>query len=326
MFLVLWSYVLVTMILTDSKISKPRLSNLPAAFSLSLGKVAGFVLAVIIVALFMHPLQFGMTQLLEGYWGTRRVPLALSVIRTNVYRRRARYLNELADKHESEIMRTAGHEGKDQQDLTKQEKAKLDALLRSRPGDAVIGHVIERAEAQRKRAEFPNRADLIMPTRLGNALRSFEREAGQQYGINAIPTAPHLSLVAQPEHAQYAEDSRQQMDTAIRLCVVSIIATVETVALLLTEGPWLFLALVPYGLAYLAYRGAVSAARGYGTAIQTVIDLNRFALYDSLNVRRPGSLREEQKLNETLMDVLEGDRDAPLRYKLEPEAYPERER
>lgn len=319
--LVLWTYALVQ---SHSATGRPQLAELGDAFSPSIAKGAGLVLAVILVALFMHPLQFGMTQLFEGYWGPRRLPLILSAVRSNFYRRRIRWLERLTDEHERAILAGAGINPQDPNELSDDERVRLSLTLQTRPGDPIMLDVIGRAEAIRKRAEFPERDDRIMPTRLGNALRRLEDAAGTQYGIDAITTAPHFALVAKPEHARYSEDSQQLMDTSLRLCVVSLIATIETILMLLTDGPWLFLALVPYSLAYLAYRGCVSAARGHGTAIATVIDLNRFALYDSLNVRRPGSLREERELNQTLMAVLQGT-PVNLRYKLEPERSSMRE-
>jgi hypothetical protein len=66
--------------------------------------------------------------------------------------------------------------------------------------------------------------------RLGNALRSVEDTAGKQYGLDAILTAQHVALVAAERHVKYLHDSRQQMDTSVRLCIVSLLATALSVA------------------------------------------------------------------------------------------------
>jgi hypothetical protein len=297
---------------------RPHLANLREPFSPSLAKVGAFVLTVILVSLFMHPLQFGMTQLLEGYWGTWKLPITLSAIQVNRYRSYIRNLNSLTQEHQDAYLRAAGINADSDSDLSDEDQIILEAMLHGEEGDRLMRHVIGKEEAVRKLTQFPERARRVMPTRLGNALRRFEDMAGRPYKINGFATAPHFSLVAKPEHWRYVEDEQQQLDTTLRLCVVSIIATIESVAFLATDGQWLFLALVPYVLAYVSYRGSVAAARSYGRAVMTAIDLSRFALYDSLNVRRPASLEEERKLNETLMAVLQGKR-APLRYRLEPE-------
>jgi hypothetical protein len=53
---------------------------------------------------------------------------------------------------------------------------------------------------------------------------------------------------------------REQLDLAVRLCTLSLLAAIVAVVFLITDGAWLFVALVPYALAYAAYRGAVVAA------------------------------------------------------------------
>lgn len=88
--------------------------------------------------------------------------------------------------------------------------------------------------------------------------------------------------------------------------MVSAVATVETIACLLTDGWWLFLGLATYALTYLAYRASVAAADEYTTALRTLIDLNRFKFYESLHVRKPPTSREERRINARLMNLLRG--------------------
>ncbi|MFC6881968.1 MULTISPECIES: hypothetical protein [Actinomadura] len=40
--------------------------------------------------------------------------------------------------------------------------------------------------------------------------------------------------------------------------------------------------MIPYGLAYLSYRGAITTAQEFGKAVATIIDMNRFPLYSRL--------------------------------------------
>ena len=44
------------------------------------------------------------------------------------------------------------------------------------------------------------------------------------------------------------------------MTATSIVATFMAIAFLWHHGPWLLIALVPYGIAYLSYRGAVVVA------------------------------------------------------------------
>ena len=93
-----------------------------------------------------------------------------------------------------------------------------------------------------------------------------------------------------------------------RLCTVGLIATCLTVAFLFTHGVWLFWALVPYAVSYLAYCGAVSAAQSYGNLVSSVIDLDRFTLYRALGLDLPRDSVEERVNNNQLMQMLAGKR------------------
>jgi len=86
---VLWTYVLLA---SGAGSGPPDLNRLAPAFTISAEKVSGLVLATLFVGLFLHPLQFGMTRLLEGYWGVSSVALSLSAARINHHRAKARDL------------------------------------------------------------------------------------------------------------------------------------------------------------------------------------------------------------------------------------------
>src|SRR5262249_44176912 len=145
-----------------------------------------------------------------------------------------------------------------------------------------------------KRREY----DDIMPTRLGNALRKYERQAGAPYGLDAVSVIQHIFFVAPAERVGYIDDQRQLMDLSVRMTATSIIAALVAVTALWRHGPWLLLALVPYGVAYLSYRGAVVVAHEYGAAVAAMIDLDRFTLYDSLRLPRPKDTNAERLMNE----------------------------
>ena len=85
------------------------------------------------------------------------------------------------------------------------------------------------------------------------------------------------------------------MELALRTSFLSMLASVVTLVLLWRHGWWLLVALFPYAIAYLAYRGAVAVAHEYGTALAVMVDLNRFALYDRLRVKLPTDIDEERR-------------------------------
>lgn len=165
-----------------------------------------------------------------------------------------------------------------------------------------------RAETSRLRERFPVDMPRLMPTRLGNVLRRFEDQAGAAYELPAVTVIPHLALVAPPEHVAYLEEQRIQLDAAIRLALVALVAAAFSFVFLWSDGLWLLVALGCYGFAYAAYRGTVVTAREYGVALTVIMDLNRFALYERLHVPLPADLDAEKVANRRIAAMLQRDR------------------
>jgi hypothetical protein len=316
--LVLWVYILAA---SGSLSGNPSLHGAEAALShWSVGKAAGILVATLAIALILQPLQFATTQLLEGYWGTSALATAAMKIRIVHHRRRQRTLEDRASGSEISwkgeclrILRLRGEVPEDQDGL----EDSIESTLKGEYGDSAMFYYIAEQEARAKNANsYPSDAERILPTGLGNALRCFEDAAGKQYGLSAITISPHLHLIVPSRHLEYLIDAREDMDSAIRICTVGLIATGLTAGFLLTHGLWLLWAFVPYFVSYLSYKGAVSAAQGYGSIFSSVIDLDRFLLYEKLGVARPQDSQEELETNEDLMRMLAGDR-ITLRYRPE---------
>jgi hypothetical protein len=263
-----------------------------AVSHLSLGEFSLLLVVALGFGLASHPLQFAVTQFLEGYWGTSTIGRSVAVAR--VRRHRAR-MSSLVIKRRScqQEINTAHPDPVKRQDI-----------LQSHRGDAYVRVIVEEQAYRRALMSYPEKRSRVMPTRLGNVLRRYEDAAGAQYGLDAITTAPHLALVARPEHIGYLHDAREQLDLAVRLCMLSLIATVLAFMFLVGDDLWLLIAALPYGLAYLSYRGAVLAAHEYGTALATLIDLDRFRLYSELHLRMPVDTAAERIMNAPLMRLL----------------------
>jgi hypothetical protein len=69
--------------------------------------------------------------------------------------------------------------------------------------------------------EFPNKGDLVLPTRLGNVIRSFERYPDVQYGIETIVLWPRLVGVMDKDYAVSVDDSKSAFDFMINNSVLS---------------------------------------------------------------------------------------------------------
>ena len=281
----------------------PHWTRAAEAFSgLGLGGVAALGLVSLLVGLALQPLQYSLVQFCEGYWGTS-APAQPLMTRRVLHHRRTR--TALLDQ-----------EGDALRKLQDADQSPLDADA-DRVDDAHLPALNRYGEATRLLDQYPDNQNDIRPTRLGNVLRRHEAVAGEPYRLPGVTVTPHLALVAPTADVEYLDDRRTQMDLAVRLAVLSALATGLTAVALARAGLWLLLALVPYGGTYLFYRGAVGLAQGYGTALKILIDLNRFALYDRLRMEPPASLQAEREMNKRLAAVLrdQSDEDLPLTVK-----------
>lgn len=291
---------------------------------LGLVDLAWLIAAALVLALLIHPLKFAMTQLLEGYWGVSSVGLALGAQATKRHHRR---VTSLVDKgqefHRLWVTQGAALWGGEQE--SRDPRASAGSGLLQQQSEALLALAMPEAEPlmplyyahqayEKARAGYPNELHRVMPTRLGNVLRRSEDVAGRQYGLDTLVIAPHLSLVAKPDHYAYVEDRQRSMDLSLTMCLVTSLATVLTALLLLDDGWWCLISFAPFAAAYTSYLGAVAAAHSYCVAIETVTDLSRFSLYEALHVELPASGKQEEETASALMALLRGRRQPGLLY------------
>lgn len=257
-----------------------------------LGNLALLILVSIALGVIVHPIQYALVQFFEGYWGTGALRQRVRVTRIRHYR--GRWTRQFDDL---EIATTA--------------LADSDNPPKADERDELLSIA---AESARLLDGYPPEPDDMMPTRLGNVLRKYEREAGSQYKLNAIDIIEHVAQVAPAQRVEYVRDQRQLLDLSVRMTATSILATFVAIAFLWHHGPWLLIALAPYGIAYMSYRGAVVVAHAYGSALSTMIDLDRFALYDYLRLPPPETTAAERETNIELMRLINHNCDAVLHY------------
>jgi hypothetical protein len=274
----------------------PDWSKAANAFT-HLGNLALLIFVSIVIGMVVHPVQFALVQFFEGYWGTNPVAQRVRCARMSHHHRRA------------EVLTFTGPGPQAYLELQEADRGKRELASTYR-----IMRLSQRDEFYRLSRGYPESPDDIMPTRLGNVLRRYERQAGSQYKLDAVRIIRHAAFVAPRPHLDYLNDQRQLLDLSIRMCMTSIIAAFVAIVFLWHHGPWLAIALVPYGVAYLSYRGAIVVAHEYGATVCTLIDLNRFALYDSLHMQPPKSTRAERRMNIQLMNLIDHDSTINLAY------------
>lgn len=248
------------------------------------------------LGIIIHPIQFAVVQFLEGYWGAGRTALAIRTQRILHYQKQCEKLER--------VQNTAGEVLSNWKNLG----VKATAHSRARFNSQYF-------EAKRVRdTAFPPLLDQIMPTRLGNILRRAEIQAGSQYGMDALKSVPHLLMIAPEKHASYVNDQRTLLDLAVRMTFLSAAATGTAVLFLWPYGLWVLVALFPYAITYLSYRGAVVAARHYGSALSLLINLNRFRLYEELHLQLPATTDDERDLNASMAQLFAYDIDESIEY------------
>jgi hypothetical protein len=161
-------------------------------------------LALIAFTLVIQPLQLLLVRVLEGYWGGSHLGRLLAAPGLWLAKRRRRAL-ERATKL------PAGSERSPQQ------------------AEATV------AAARRLERSFPPETEL-MPTQLGNVLRSAENRAGGRYGLLTVVTWPRLYPLLPEKTAAIVDDQRDQLDLSARFCAVCLLGAAVSLGLLATHG------------------------------------------------------------------------------------------
>ncbi len=238
------------------------------ASHLSLGEVVIVALGVALLAVLLQPLQLAMVSVAEGSWPTW--------LGTEWARRWQR--NRKNRLREAEKL------------LPDQE-----------PTQDELQHAGAAGTELRRR--FPMPEHLLRPTALGNVLAAMTDHAGRAYGLDAVTAWPRLYPVLDEEVKSLVDDRRDTLDTAVRMAATMAATAVASLVLLLLSGWWMLLALIPLGLAVLAYNAAVQAALAYSESVHVAFDLDRANLLVALRMELPRRQDAERALNERWCDL-----------------------
>lgn len=245
------------------------------------------VLALWTASILLMFLNLPLYRVLEGYYG----PLASDFV---VRRRNKRYTRELG------------------------------ALADCKPQDgADIKAQTVYAEALREfRARYPRDPLLLMPTRLGNVLRSAETYSKDVYGADSIAIWARIAAVTPDSLAKLIDSARAEMDffvNAIFLSsAVSFVALVRFLKGLLESATpetfvgqfWSFLLVTVLGcaLALVSYQFAILKARAWGELFRSTHDLYLPDLAKQLGYELPNKEDDRKKfwgkVNDLFLDQI----------------------
>lgn len=221
----------------------------------------GFVLAVGLLFLLELSTWFGnwlklpVLQFLEGYW---RRPLRW-------FRKR------MTDRVEQEL---------------RSKRIRLDELARKEEIKLTEEDKNEYRKLEAEIDRYPEGNEFLLPTRLGNLMRSSELHPYRVYGLEILTVFPRLWLILPEAVQKEVSEAREHLDNQVKMVILGIALFI-----------WSFIAwwIIPIGVAIAiwGYRRAVAAAEVYGLLLRSTFDLHRFDLFKQLHLDLPTSPTEE---------------------------------
>ncbi|KOX20625.1 hypothetical protein ADK67_29055 [Saccharothrix sp. NRRL B-16348] len=236
------------------------------AAGLGAGEAIGLAVGLTLLAVAFMPLQLSVVRLLEGYWPRFLTPLD-RLLRVVQRWRRGRLAR----------------------------RAELPDDAEPTPAQ-VLAAGLAGTQLERRYPVEEN----VRATTLGNVLAAAEQRAGANYGWDAVVAWPRLYPVLTEQVRAVVDARRDSLDSTARLALTGVLTAVASACLLARSGWWCLLALVPLGLGWLAYVGAVRAAIAYGEAVVVAFDLGRFDLLTALHLHLPATRAAEHRLAEAL--------------------------
>jgi hypothetical protein len=147
-------------------------------------------------------------------------------------------------------------------------------------------------------ADYPLDCDSVLATRLGNILKAAEDHALNRYKINSVVVWPRLYAVLPDQFTSGIAAAKVPLDLmAVIGALGSVFALAGTVVAAILLPWWAPLACLAGGLlvTWLAYAGAVQAARPYAQLIRAAFDVHRGLLLDAAGLSRPTSYAAERR-------------------------------
>lgn len=154
--------------------------------------------------------------------------------------------------------------------------------------------------------DYPKSAS-VLPTQLGNVIRSFENYADRQYRMSATTMWPRLVAKIPSDYAEALDDAKTKFDFVLNC---SFLSTVLALAILghglarpepfVAARPflwWLFNILGLLLISRFFYKSCIPRAAAWGTMVRSAFDLYRLNLLSDLGFRQePATLEEEREL------------------------------
>lgn len=161
-------------------------------------------------------------------------------------------------------------------------------------------------------ARYPYRRQDVLPTELGNVIRSAETYSHQIYGFDLIPIWPRLIAVVDEDFRSFLDNAKSSLDFAVNIFFLGLLLSAEIIAVLVFSNQarrvWVSYAVSLFLLALLQagiYRVAISRAYEWGQFLRATADLYWRDLLKKLGLSPPPTAEERralwQQLNRTFL-------------------------
>jgi hypothetical protein len=183
--------------------------------------------------------------------------------------------------------------------------------IKAKPGeeDPRLKHVLSKKKTAglRLNTDFPRAEKLVLPTRLGNVIRSFEGYPDVQYGMEGVALWPRLMAKLDKEYSGEIDGAKTSFDFMLNCSALSaLLSTLMLVAGLIYPAPlaslssgllWGVEIIIFWGLAFFFYRLSIDRATAWGNTVKSAFDLYRWDLLKQLGYSRlPQTVSEERDL------------------------------
>ena len=262
-------------------------ADLVLGFKVDSGGVLLLIVALFALAALLQPFEIAAVRLLEGYWGvtSARVAVLLAWRHRNRVRKADRRIKEERDLRRRQRQEAkAGGPGP----LTVQEQ------VRRRKEEAVVGR--RAGWGHRVRPQYPPDPGEVMPTMLGNVLRTAERRAGERYHLPTVPALPRLHAQLPDRLAMRYNAAVDTLDAAATMAIATALGAAVSAGAFWDDPALRWVPGLLLVLSLVSYRGAVVAAGQHGTFMDIAFDLHRFDLLKALHLDLPADTAQEEAL------------------------------
>lgn len=180
-------------------------------------------------------------------------------------------------------------------------------------------------------SNYPERRNLILPTRLGNVIRSFEYYPGREYRIDSIVMWPRLVAIIPKDYAVAVDDAKTTFDFMLNCSLLSffVAASILLAGVVYPAQLHSLFAILYWSgnvagfaaLSYFFYRLSIDRVSAWGSMVKGAFDLYRSDLLKKLGYKHePATRQKERELWEQISrQIIYGDLDrVPQDYVDEP--------